>query len=75
MSIEDVPTRCLSCFDDESIVSQELVICATKHERTIVSGVSLVVNNTKIILQKDQLQKAVDYLNIYEDEVFIKQSD
>jgi hypothetical protein len=47
-------------FDDESIVSQEAVNVSNGKDET--TGIIIVVNNTEVILELEQLKSAVSYL-------------
>ena len=46
-------------FDDSGIIEQEAVICRTTKGETV--GISLITDGSEIILEKSQLEDALDY--------------
>ena len=47
-------------FDDESILTQDAVNVSNEKDET--TGIIIVINNTEVILELEQLKSAVSYL-------------
>jgi len=50
----------MNWFDDESVITQEAVNVSDGNSET--TGIIIVVNNTEVMLELEQLKSAVSYL-------------